>query len=488
MQYNTTSASSSPAATSATATHNYFSGAVDINGFNIPQVPLAGPSHQPISSSQVPKIPGLLSRAKAGSIDEAEVSEHAPSSPLPTPQQFKVACSVAPSPTPTTLPHIHKDVEHLHALEAEQAEEIRTLTKEVLAEAFTICLPTPGDLASHYCCQIAKLLGEGVVSRISEDAEELRETGKLPVRTLSWDARYLEPRQFRAATAVSTPKRSIIPPPPPSTIPSRKCPRAEDSYDDILEVENSLSLSRDLSTSTISSSTGTSPATKRPRLESWVPTIDEDKDQDDAMLGLIWSRYFQSAEESDGEYTAPDMEMEGNNDNSDSEGESDDLSILALTRRFPDNLLGFIKEATLYEANRLAEEGTTNQSPNPPPNVDPFPIHSFGTAAERPPVPLPRPVPQAPRRLHRSNERITIDENGVVTAFDYTQTEAYAARVAWERHLFIVHERLGRRGPCDLAADLREIAQVGPGGQFLDCHRWRYRFDEQAWRSFEVPS
>ncbi|CAA7261330.1 unnamed protein product [Cyclocybe aegerita] len=201
----------------------------------------------------------------------------------------------------------------------------------------------------------------------------------------------------------------------------------EDSYNGILEVENSLLLSLNASVGTISPSVD-SPAAKRPRLTSDEPTIDEREDQHNA-----------------GPHLGPDERMgdDESDSSSDMEAEAEDFSLIALTQGLLDDLVGFIEEAALYEAKRLPEKASMNQDPNLPPNVDPCPIHSFGTAAERPPVPAPRPIPQAPRRLQRSNERATINEDGSVEAFDYTQTNEYAERVAWERHIFVFHGRSG---------------------------------------------
>ncbi|CAA7264589.1 unnamed protein product [Cyclocybe aegerita] len=512
MQFNAASPTSSFAAASAIGAtrSNLNFNAVDVDGFKVPQLPLSFTSHQPIEKIKFTKIPGLLSPTESDeqkniapvvesdrfpspgdSGDEGHVFEDADTHPSLQPASWRAARSVAPSPAPSILPQIHDDIERLYALEAKQAEEIRSLAKDLLAEAYNICLSTSEDLAGHYRQKIAELLGEGVEKRVVEDAEELKEIGRLPERQPAWDFGYFkEARPSRAPTNLATPTRTSMP--PRASIPSRKRLREEDSLEDVLEVENSLSLSRNASIATISS-TEASPATKRPRLDSYEPTIDES--EDDAMLGLIWGRYFQTAdhENDDEEYSPSDeeMDLDDSSDSSiDMEAEAEDLSIFALTRGLPDDLVGFIEEAILCEADRLAEEAPTAVPPSSPPPAasTPFPIHSFGTAEERPPVPAPRPVPQVPRRLQRSNERVTINEDGSIEAVDYTQTEEYAARMAWERHIFVVHGRSGRGGPCDLAADLREITQVGPGGELLNCHRWRYRFDEQAWKDFEVPS
>ncbi|KAJ3481524.1 hypothetical protein NLJ89_g12205 [Agrocybe chaxingu] len=310
MQFNAASTSSSFAAAPATAaTHNYFGAAVDVDGFRIPQVPLAVPSHQPIESNFFTKIPGLLSPARRGRSKEASricKDDRFPSpegsngegdafdddgshlSPHRGPKMqslSRVARSVAPSPAPSTLPQLHEDIERLYALEAEQAAEIRTLARDVLVEAFKICLSTPGDLANRYRHQIVELLGDGMERIVVEDANELRETGRLPERQPAWDIGYSEPRLSRTPVNVTSPRRSSMP--PPSFIPSRKRLREEDSLEDVLEVENSLSLSRNASINTISSNED-SPASKRPRLETYKPTIDES--EEDTMLGLIWGR------------------------------------------------------------------------------------------------------------------------------------------------------------------------------------------------------
>ncbi|KAJ3509243.1 hypothetical protein NLJ89_g5329 [Agrocybe chaxingu] len=499
----------SSASTEAPATHNYFGAAINVDESKITQLPRAGPSRQPITSIKITKIPGLLSPMKIheskvasgcteynrfrtpGGFFDREGADNWSASPPKISIQLasRSTRSVAPSPAPMP-PQIHEVIKHLYALESEQAEEIRALTKEILAEAFKICLSTPGSVVGRYHQRIAELLGEGVERRVVDDAEELKETGRLPVLTPSRDAGYLGIRTTYPNANVVTPARLSMP--RPSFISSRKRLREADSDEEIREVESSLLLSGNASVSTISSRVD-SPASKRPRLESWVPTIGED--MDNAMLGIICCRYFNTPEEADGSEYSPDDERVDDDDESDSssdmEVEEEDFSLAALTQGLPDELVGFTEEAALYEADGPAEEASMNQSPNPPPNVDSCFIHPFGTAADRLPVPAPRPIPQAPRRLHRSNERVTVNEDGSVEVFDYTQTNEYAERVAWERHMFVIHGQSGfdnRGGPCDLAADLREITQVGPGGELLDCYRWQYRFDEQAWRYFEVPS
>ncbi|KAJ3504054.1 hypothetical protein NLJ89_g8138 [Agrocybe chaxingu] len=345
MQFNAASASSFTAGSASGVTRNYFGAAVDVDvdGFKIPQLPLAGPSHQPITNNQIPKNADSLSPSKKiatrlggdvrfpspGSSAEDEIAGS--QSPSPNPFQSirpasRLARSVAPSPAPTTLQRIHKDIGCLYAFEAEQGEEIKTLAKEVLFAAYKVWLSTPGDLSSRYCAQIAEILGEGVEKRTVKDTEEIKEMGRLPERTPSWDMGYLGRSTTHALHNVTTPTRSSMP--PPSFIPSRKRLREEDSLEDVLEVENSLSLSRNPSINTISSSED-SPAAKRPRLETYEPTIDER--EDDAMLGLIWGRYFSTTQEDgdDGEYSPSDNEMEDVDEaecNSDMEVEEEDLS------------------------------------------------------------------------------------------------------------------------------------------------------------------
>ncbi|KAJ3492626.1 hypothetical protein NLJ89_g11190 [Agrocybe chaxingu] len=204
MQFNAASTSSSFAAASATAaTHNYFGAAVDIDGFKIPQIPLAGPGNQPIIGLNLRKNPASPTLMKTtsrlfennlfpspGSSTEDGNADGRSLTPVPhrTVQPVsRLVRSVAPSPAPTTLLQIHKDIEQLYVLEEEQAEEIRDLAKDVLVEAFKICLSTPGDLAIRYRSRIAELLGEGAGRRVVEDVEDMKETGRLPTRTPSWD-------------------------------------------------------------------------------------------------------------------------------------------------------------------------------------------------------------------------------------------------------------------------------------------------------------
>ncbi|CAA7268761.1 unnamed protein product [Cyclocybe aegerita] len=455
MQYNAASASSSSSTAAVLgATRRNRSPSIDVDGFKDPKLPLAGPSRQPITSYNFTKSPGSLSLTKSAELEVARVSEsHRFPSPeesdnerdasgdeetrfslRPTPQAHapsRVARSEAPSSAPSTLLPINGDIERFYALELEQADEIRTLAKEVLSEAYKICLSMPGGLAGQYRTRIAGLLGEDVERQVVEDAKEMKETGKLHVRTPFRDMGNLGTRTTHPDANVGTPTRASMP--PPSFSLSRKRLREEESIEDILEVENSLSLSRNPSIATISSSGG-SPATKRLRLDSYRATFDEN--EDDTMLGLIWGRYFTTpeADVEDGEYSPKDEDKcdDESDSSSDMESQQEDFSIVALARGLPDDITGFIEETALYEADRLADEAATNRPPSPPP-TNQFPIHSFGTAAERPPVPAPRPVPQVPRRLQRSNERIMINEDGSVEAFDYTTTDEYAARVAWER-------------------------------------------------------
>ncbi|KAJ3503201.1 hypothetical protein NLJ89_g8541 [Agrocybe chaxingu] len=296
MQFNAASASSSSAASATAATHNYFDAAVDVDGLIFTKSTdslFSSKGGKQKESAQITENVRFPTPEDSGDDHEGgDVEDNIrpslrPRSHMQSPP--RPGRSVAPSPAPTMLPQPSEYIERLYALEAEQAEEIRTLAKEVLFAAYQTFLSTPGDLAGQYCKRIAELLGEGVESRVVEDVEDIKETRRLPERQPAWDFGSLGARTTDTSASVATPKRSSMP--PPAFVPSRKRLREEDSLEDVLEVENSLSLSRNPSIGTISSS-GDSPASKRPRLETYVPTVDER--EDDAMLGLIWGRWKRS--------------------------------------------------------------------------------------------------------------------------------------------------------------------------------------------------